>query len=131
MRGPPPSEERLKFERDLPVIEQRMRHERVTLAQLGREYGLSLAAVKKIVRLTGHGKRLAAAREACRRREDAVRQRERSRYSMRLARKREERQKIIRQALAEGKPRVEIARILGMDLGNLSRFMKQHPQDDP
>lgn len=128
MRGPPPSEERLKFEHDLPLIEKRMRRERVTLAQLGREYRLSLAAVKKIVQLTDYSERLATAREACRRREDAVRQGERSRYSMRLARKREERLKIIRQALAEGKPRVEIARILGMDLGNLSRFMKKHFQ---
>lgn len=131
MRGPPPSENRLKLVHDLPRIEERMRQERIMLTDLGQEYGLSLAGVKKAIRLAGYTERLIAARESYHRRRIQADARKRAQDVKRREKLREARMSLICQAMAQGKRPVEIARMLNMDLGNLNRFMKRYFPTEP
>lgn len=131
MRGPPASENRLKLVHDLPGIEKRMRRERIMLTHLGQEYGLSLAGVKKAIRLAGYTDRLTAARETYHRRQHQADARKRAQQAKRREKQREARVSLIRKAIEDGKRPVEIARMLDMNLANLNRFMKRYLPEKP
>lgn len=123
-RGPARSMERQRFEADLPTIEARLTKEDLTYSDLAREYGLSLAAIKKAVADSGLATRLAAARRA-RPRGNSAREIARAKRAVARIELRKNRVAHLKMVVARGGTLVEAARELGMNKGNLSRLARQ------
>lgn len=122
-RGPAKSTQRQRLEADLPAIEARLREEKITYADLAREYGLSIAGIKKTIAYSGRATKIQEARkERCR----AMRlEAQKEGGAATRARLKKERLAFLKRVLARGGTLMEAAHRLGMNKGNLSRLAKQ------